>query len=150
LTDNAAIARSAFDHLQERGFRHYAFCGYNGADYSDQRRDAFMLSATEAGLRCHVFGEPQPTGKNSTADYEAVGLRDGERVARWLKYLLKPVGLMACNEVRGQQVLDACRAAGVAVPDDVAVIGVDNDEVLCDLSDPPLSSVLPDSERVGY
>jgi LacI family transcriptional regulator len=57
---------------------------------------------------------------------------------------------MACNDMRGQQVLDACRAGEVAVPDDVAVVGVDNEEVLCDLSDPPLSSVLPNAERIGY
>ena len=57
---------------------------------------------------------------------------------------------MACNDMRGQQVLDACRAIGIVVPDEVAVIGVDNEEVLCDLSDPPLSSVVPNAERIGY
>src|SRR5438093_7737802 len=71
-------------------------------------------------------------------------------VAQWLKDLPKPVGLMACNDIRGQQVLNACRASGVAVPDDVRVIGVDNDEVLCELADPPLSSVAPNTERIGY
>lgn len=69
---------------------------------------------------------------------------------RWIKRLPKPVGVMACNDMRGQQVLNTCRALGVAVPDEVAVIGVDNDEVLCTLSDPPLSSVVPDTERIGY
>ena len=57
---------------------------------------------------------------------------------------------MACNDLRGQQLLNACRAVGVAVPDDVAVVGVDNDELICDLSDPPLSSVEPDTEKIGY
>jgi LacI family transcriptional regulator len=57
---------------------------------------------------------------------------------------------MACNDIRGQQVLTACRAIGVAVPDEVAVLGVDNDEVLCDLADPPLSSIIPDTRRIGY
>jgi LacI family transcriptional regulator len=57
---------------------------------------------------------------------------------------------MACNDIRGQQVLTACRAIGVAVPDEVAVLGVDNDEVLCDLADPPLSSIIPDTHRIGY
>ena len=61
LTDNAACSRAAFDHLRERGFRHYAFCGFNGADYSDERRDGFMERVTEAGLHCHVFGRvPKP------------------------------------------------------------------------------------------
>ena len=86
----------------------------------------------------------------NTAAYEAGGLGDGERVAAWIKEPPKPVGLMACNDMRGQQVLDACRAGEVAVPDDVSVIGVDNEEALCDLSDPPLSSVVPNTGRIGY
>ncbi|MGH7968618.1 MAG: substrate-binding domain-containing protein, partial [Limisphaerales bacterium] len=68
----------------------------------------------------------------------------------WIKTLPRPIGVMACNDMRGQQVLDACRATGVAVPEEIAVVGVDNDEVLCNLSEPPLSSVLPDAERIGY
>jgi LacI family transcriptional regulator len=136
--------------LHERGFRHYAFCGFNGADYSDERRDSFVTSVTESGLRCHVFGDGPESGTLNTAAYEEVGLQDGERVARWIKQLPKPIGLMACNDMRGQQLLSACRAGGVAVPDEVAVVGVDNEEVLCDLSDPPLSSVVPNTERVGY
>jgi LacI family transcriptional regulator len=71
-------------------------------------------------------------------------------IAAWLKSLPKPVGIMACYDSRGQQVLDACRNAGFAVPDEVAVIGVDNDELLCELASPPLSSVIPDAHRAGY
>jgi LacI family transcriptional regulator len=85
-----------------------------------------------------------------TAAYEEQGVRDGEQVARWLHGLPKPVGLMACNDMRGRQVLDACRVIGAAVPEEVAVIGVDNEEILCELSDPPLSSVVPNAERIGY
>ena len=71
-------------------------------------------------------------------------------VARWIEELPKPVGVMACNDIRAQQVLTTCRAIGVGVPDEVAVLGVDNDEVLCDLSDPPLSSVVPDTHQIGF
>jgi LacI family transcriptional regulator len=86
----------------------------------------------------------------NTAKYEGLGLKDGERVARWIQSLPKPVGMMTCNDMRGQQVLDACRALRVMVPEEVAVVGVDNDEVVCTLSEPPLSSVVPDTERIGY
>jgi LacI family transcriptional regulator len=150
LTDNSGVSRAAFEHLRERGFRHFAFCGFNGADYSDERRDGFSRFVTETGARCHIFEESLPPGDFSTATYEEVGLKDGDLVARWIRELPKPVGLMACNDMRGQQVLDACRAIGIVVPDEVAVIGVDNEEVLCDLSDPPLSSVVPNAERIGY
>ena len=150
ITNNPAVSHMAFEHLKERGFRHFAFCGFNGADYSDERRDSFVQYVTEAGLRCHVFDERRMPAGGNTAKFEHEGLTDNERVARWLKELPKPVGLMACNDMRGQQVLNACRAVGVVVPDEIAVVGADNDETLCDLSDPPLSSVVPDAERIGY
>ena len=71
-------------------------------------------------------------------------------MARWLADLPKPVGVMACNDDRGREVLEACRAAKVRIPEEVAVIGVDNDELLCELSDPPLSSVTFGAERAGF
>src|SRR6185312_202406 len=77
LTDNAAAARLAFEHLQERGFRHFAYCGYNGADYSDERRDSFIQCAEAAGARCHIFAGARRLHKSSTATYEEEGLKDG-------------------------------------------------------------------------
>jgi LacI family transcriptional regulator len=72
------------------------------------------------------------------------------RLCDWIKNLPKPVGIMACFDILGRQVLEACRQIEAAVPDDVAVVGVDNDELLCELADPPLSSVAPDAHRTGY
>ena len=71
-------------------------------------------------------------------------------MAAWLADLPKPVGIMACNDDRGREVLEACRAAEVRIPEEAAVIGVDNDELLCELSDPPLSSVTLGAERAGF
>jgi LacI family transcriptional regulator len=68
----------------------------------------------------------------------------------WLRGLPRPVGLMACNDVRARHVLEACRSLGLRVPHDVAVIGVDNDEMVCELTDPPLSSVDQSARRIGY
>jgi LacI family transcriptional regulator len=149
-TDDEAIARLAAEHLVERGFRHFAFCGFNGADYSDIRRDRFARRIAAAGFPCHIFAERDQLREATTLEYEEYGLKYEDQVELWLKGLAKPVGLMACNDIRGQQVLTACRAVGLAVPDEVAVIGVDNDDVLCELSDPPLSSIVPNSERIGY
>ena len=78
------------------------------------------------------------TKEGICSDYE-------KEIPAWINSLSKPVGLMACNDLRGQQVLDACRDVGLAVPDEVAVIGVDNDDIVCDFADPPLSSVVPDT-----
>ncbi|HTV39649.1 MAG TPA: DNA-binding transcriptional regulator [Candidatus Sulfotelmatobacter sp.] len=150
LTNNSEVSRLCFEHLRERGFRHFAYCGFNGADYSDERRDSFVSFVEQAGLRCHVYsGIAHPTNAD-TSQYEGLGLQDGGVLVDWIKQLPKPIGLMACNDMRGQQVLDACRGIGVALPDDIAVVGVDNDEVLCNLSNPPLSSVAPNAERIGY
>jgi LacI family transcriptional regulator len=150
LTNNPEVSRLCFEHLKERGFRHFAYCGFNGADYSDERKETFVNLVEQAGLRCHVYaGTPHPTNAD-TAQYEGLGLQDGGALGEWIKQLPKPIGLMACNDMRGQQVLDACRSIDVALPDDIAVIGVDNDDVLCNLSTPALSSVAPNAERIGY
>lgn len=150
LTDNAAVSRLCFEHLKERGFRQFAFCGFEGADYSDERREAFVELVRQSDLPCQVYADGHPTTRLDTAQYEGLGLKDGGSVANWIKKLHKPVGVMACNDMRAQQVLDACGATGLMTPEEVAVVGVDNDEVLCNLSDPPLSSVVPDTERIGY
>jgi LacI family transcriptional regulator len=85
-----------------------------------------------------------------TAAGEQLGVLHEADLADWLRRLPKPVGVLACNDVRGQQVLNACRKAGLAVPDEVAVLGVDNSELVCNLSDPPLSSIDLNCERIGF
>ena len=148
--DEETIAHLTANHLIERGFRNYAFCGFNGADYSDIRRDLFARNILHSGFRCHIFEDYQKPLKPGTCEYEELGLRYAKSVAKWLLELPKPIGLMACNDIRGQQVINACRDKGIVVPDEIAVIGVDNDEILCNLSDPPLSSVVPNCEIIGY
>lgn len=151
LLNDQSVVTLAFEHLRERGFRHFAFCGLNGADYSDVRRGAFVQRVRDAGFQCHVFKSAHRPRFNTVVGYERYGLlQEDEELRQWIESLAKPVGVMACNDLRGERVLAACRAAGVAVPDDLAVIGVDNDEVLCDFSNPPLSSVIPNTRRIGY
>jgi LacI family transcriptional regulator len=150
LTDDEEVARLAVVHFQERGFRHFAFCGFLGADYSDNRSECFTRLVEELGFTCHVYQSSRQPHVTGTEAREQLGLITEAEVTRWIEELPKPVGLMACNDIRAQQVLTTCRAIGVAVPDEVAVLGVDNDDVLCDLSDPPLSSVVPDTRKIGY
>jgi len=143
--DNAAVARLAAGHLLERGFRHFGFCGLDGLNWSDERRDAFAGAVAEAGGDCSFYtvrGEPGAAG----ASWED----DQDHLAAWVRSLPRPSAVMACNDPRGQRVLEACRRTGIRVPDELAVIGVDNDEPICEIADPPLSSVVPDHERVGY
>ena len=98
----------------------------------------------------HQFHEGLPARRVSWSHQQASWEEEIERVARWVKGLPKPLGIMAGNDIRGIQMLDACRRAGVAVPEEAAVVGVDNEELVCLLAYPPLSSVIPDAYRVGY
>ncbi|MFM9197489.1 MAG: XylR family transcriptional regulator [Planctomycetia bacterium] len=144
-TDSAAIGRLGAEHLLACGFETFAFCGYprtTTSGWSEERAAAFAAVCTKAGRPCHTF-----TGRHGNARRWAD--LQGE-LARWLTQLPKPLGLMACNDLRARHVLEACRTLGLRVPHDVAVIGVDNDEMICDLTDPPLSSIDPAARRIGY
>jgi LacI family transcriptional regulator len=149
-TDDRKVASLAAEHLMNRGFRHYAFCGFVGANYSDKRSHWFQEQLALSGFSCQVFTPPRQRVEGQTTGYERQGFLFQEELGRWLASLPKPIGVMACNDIRGQQVLNLCRRLDLAVPEEVAIIGVDNDEILCELSDPPLSSVAPDTLRIGY
>ena len=149
-TDDRKVANLAAEHLLCRGFRHYAFCGFVGANYSDKRSHWFQEQLALSGFSCQIFTPPMQLAEGQTTGYERQGLLFQEDLGRWLVSLPKPIGIMACNDIRGQQVLNLCRSLDLAVPEEVAIIGVDNDEILCELSDPPLSSVAPDTLRIGY
>jgi len=144
--DSRAAARIAFEHLRERGFRHFAFCGAPRGQYRflDQREDEFERIVREANCSFSVFPPHGDVLPAATWD------QDQTHLAKWISELPKPVGIMACHDDRGHELLNACREVQIAVPDDVAVIGVDNDEVLCELSDPPLTSVNSNTEEIGY
>jgi LacI family transcriptional regulator len=141
--DNGAVARLAAEHLAARGFLDFAYCGDRRFLWSRQRGVEFRRCLAEKGRRCVDFGEPAGTAKpGSDAEIRAI--------ARWLKGLPKPVGVFACYDGRALQVLEACQLLGLHVPDQVAVLGVDNDELVCELANPPLSSVQPNARRSGY
>jgi LacI family transcriptional regulator, galactose operon repressor len=143
-TDDAEIARLAAGHLLERGFRELAFCGDERFQWSNQRRDHFAAAVAAAGRRCHVYQPASRRRRTSGWEEEKHDLRG------WLAGLPKPVGILAAYDIRGRQVLDVCRELEIDVPDQVAVIGVDNDELLCDLATPPMSSIVPDTSRTGF
>jgi LacI family transcriptional regulator len=143
-TDDAAIARLAADHLLERGFRHFGYCGDPRFNWSRWREEHFHQRITQAGFDCCVY---RPSwDRCGTAPWN----RERADLGAWIQALPKPAGVMACYDIRGREVLDVCRQLGISVPDEVALIGVDNDELICDLADPPLSSVIPDTRRTGY
>jgi len=142
--DSHRAGRMAAEHLMERGFLQYAFVGVGGdCPWSERRGQGFAERLGEAGLACRMF----PVRGTAPARHWA---REQAILGQWLQELPGPVGVLACDDDRGRQVLEACRGAVLQVPEDVAVVGVDNDELLCELSDPPLSSVALNTEKAGY
>lgn len=143
-TGNQEVGRLGAEHLLDRGFRHFGFCGLREGYLAvyDRRGQGFQAAIDDAGFACHRY----PASRARRIGWE----QEQERIARWLTSLPKPVGIMTSNDDRGLQVLDACHRIGAAVPDEVAVIGVENDEYLCHLSVPPLTSITINSEETGY
>jgi LacI family transcriptional regulator len=144
--DNRPVTKLAFDHLWDCGLRHFAFCGTPRGENPNQdlRCDLFVDLAERAGCACSTYLGRSQRGR--TGDWE----RGQQEIAQWIRSLPKPVGIMTCHDDRGHQVLEACSRAEVSVPDEVAVIGVDNDPFLCNLCVPPLTSIDVNASLIGY
>lgn len=142
--DNRIIATMAAEHLLDRGLRNFGYYGTVVSDttrWSQTREEAFAMRVSEAGCRCDRLTASRASKHWSHVQAELCG---------WLDGLPKPVGIMACDDIRARHVMEACRTLGCRVPHDVAVIGVDNDELICDLAVPPLSSIAQATRRIGY
>jgi LacI family transcriptional regulator len=139
-TDDAGLAQAAANHFLKRGFRNFAFCGYRGLPWSEDRANGFSEAVGRSGFSVDVFTVPPSSGAETA---------DGG-IVEWLRSLPRPVALMTANDEIGRQVVHLCRDAGLHVPEDCAVVGVDNDPVVCGMSNPPLSSVAIDQYRSGY
>lgn len=150
ITDNREIAYLAAEHLIERGLQHFAYCGLPGIFSSETRSAYFVECLNRKGFPVHVYESHGPSNTVSISTAEDSELRSEETIAAWVDSLPKPVGLMACNDVRAHQILMACGDREIAVPEEVAVIGVDDEDLICELCHPPLSSIKQDPERVGY
>ena len=141
--DNEAIGQMAAQHLIDRGFRHFAFCGLDNRFWSAERGCAFAAAVKSNGFQFHHYKHPRLRAERSW-DKELL------HMSEWLKAIPKPLGVMACIDDRSQHVLQACKIAGLDVPSEVAIVGVDNDELVCRLASPQLSSIALSAERAGY
>jgi len=142
-TDSPAAGKIAAEYFLERGLRHFAFCGVPNKSWSRKRKEGFCRRIRQANLKCHIYPEPN-LKKDNVWEKERIALAD------WLKSLPKPAGLMTCNDERSCEIVEAAHLADVKIPEDIAVIGVDNDELLCNLLDTPLSSVDLNGDKAGY
>lgn len=143
-TNDEAIARMGLEHLRSRGYQQFAFCGLGQFNWSLYREEHFVKLCEKESLPSFVYrSKMQKLSRTSITPIEK------KRLATWLRSLPKPIGLMACYDIQAQIVLDVCQDEEIPVPDEIAVLGVDNDPLLCNLSTPSLSSVIPDAIGAG-
>jgi LacI family transcriptional regulator len=145
FSNQPAVANLAADHLLERGFQHFAYCGLPPSPtnlWSEERHRAFAKRLKTRGFSCHMYRGVHKSTRQWNSILASLG--------SWLRSLPKPIGLMAANDKRARHVLEACHTYDLRVPEEVAVIGVDNDDLLCELSTPQLSSIEQDAKRIGY
>lgn len=143
--DDLAVGRTAARHLLDTGLRNFAFLG-NGTPYSEQRCKGFRdeLQANRADCAMLTIA---PTRHKQSVEY----WRDADSdLHEWICALPKPVGLFAVHDPYGRIVAEVCRDNHIAVPDQVAIVGADNDELICRLTHPPLSSVHISWEKIGF
>jgi LacI family transcriptional regulator len=143
-SDSQATGRIAAEHLLERGFKHFGFRGMEGVIWSERRARSFAETLAAGGHDCSIFAPParwdlvNPSGKLA------------RQVARWIQVLPKPAAILGAWDGCAVEALGVCQQLGIAVPDELAVLGVDNDDLLCELADPHLSSVAVDAHQIGY
>jgi LacI family transcriptional regulator len=144
-----SIARIVARHFLERGFRNFGFCGDKQSrdDWSPRVASEFRSVLRHAGH--HGYDVVERCLGNLPTDWEDWDKEQVE-LGRWISRLPKPIGVFAINDSIGMQVLEACHQIGAAIPDHVAVLGLENDELVCSLASPPLSSVSINAEMIGY
>ena len=144
MVNHFNAGRLAADHLLSRGLRHLAFYGWKGLWYSEQRRLGFTERAMEAGAECECFlRAPRQDARLSWPKRISA-------LASWLRSLARHTGVFAVHDYRAQLIVEACQEAELRIPEDIAVIGMDNDETICEHSVPSLTSVSRNSEQVGW
>jgi LacI family transcriptional regulator len=143
VTDDVAIGTMAAEHFLDKGFHNFAYCGLDNMHWSRNRRQSFRERIRQAGFKTHVYKQPMSETSRSWENEQII-------LAKWLAGLPKPLALMACNDDRAQYTIEACKLANIAIPDQIAVLGADDDKLVCNLTNPRLSSVSLTTERAGY
>ncbi len=141
--DSEAITKMAVDHFKSMGFERMGFCGFEDMFWAKERSEYFKKFTSEMGAETCIYQRPLSKVKYSWNQEQNL-------MIEWLLKLPKPIAIMACNDDFAQHVIEACKIAEIKIPEEVALLGVDNDDLICDLSMPPLSSISLNIQRAGY
>jgi LacI family transcriptional regulator len=140
-SDNHAIGQIAAEYFLQRGFQNFAYCGYTQLDWSQEREQGYRAALTRAGFGCESFPEGKVFVHAGTITTHA---------AAWISKLPRPVAIFACHDRIGMLLVKSCEVMGLRVPEDVAVLGVDNNPFECMITEAPLSSIAGSARRIGY
>ncbi|QEG32904.1 AraC family transcriptional regulator [Bythopirellula goksoeyrii] len=143
-TNEAERAKMAVSHFQGRGLKHFAYYAPPSNEYSKECEKAFVAELHAQNLTCHVYKPGYRVTRRIDRDEQHT------RVHRWLRHLPRPVAIFAVDARRGLELTEVCNLEGIPVPDEVAILAADTDDLICELSTPPLSSISVASQRIGY
>ncbi|WP_299430165.1 DNA-binding transcriptional regulator [uncultured Maribacter sp.] len=138
-----ADGKMAFDYFSSKGFKNLAFFGVNKVSWSDNRLESFKKHAKLRNTNIHNY---VPTKKIKTKGLS----HDLKDIIIWLKALPKPIGILCCNDDLGLILINACSMAGLKIPYEIAILGIDNDELLCNIANPKLSSIARNHTKVAF
>lgn len=149
-TDAVALANMAARFYVDAAFTQFAYCGFPGLWFSDHRQKAFVKTLKQLRFSCAVY-EPMATSESQDVSVrESLHITGSPSLREWVAGLPAGTGILACNDIRAQQLAAAAAAVGRVIPDELAVMGVDNDEIICSFTNPSLTGIEPDSRRLGY
>ncbi|GHC57468.1 XylR family transcriptional regulator [Roseibacillus persicicus] len=149
-TNPDGIAKMAVEFYLNAAFTQFAYCGFHGLWFSDQREKAFVALLKKLGFPCSVYEAPANFENQDVATREGLHPQGSDSIREWVSNLPKGTAILACNDVRAQQLTTAAAAVGRKIPDDLAIMGVDNDKIICRFANPSLSSIEPDTRLLGY
>lgn len=149
-SDASAIAEMAARFFVDAAFKHYAFCGFPGLWFSDDRCAAFEKMMSRFGAKVDCYTPPRAWTSADVAQREALHPDGSKELAEWVSSLPQGTAILACNDIRAQQLIRVAARCNRRIPEDLAVMGVDDDEVICELTNPRLTSIRPDARTLGY
>lgn len=147
--DDEALAIMAAKYFADHRFTRVAYCGFSGLRFSDARGTAFAAAARAHGMKCSIYTEKPQISDTFFRNERADCIPDAEGLMSWVKHLEKPVGVFCCNDLRAHQLLKVCASHSLDIPHDIAILGADNDTLLCTFTNPPLSSIDTNPAEIG-
>jgi LacI family transcriptional regulator len=142
--ENDSIASKSCEYFINNGFKHLAYCGYSDIEWTTDLFEKFKKSVNGHGLET-------PQKFDLAQSYYNMNWYEGlEKLIEWLRNLPKPCGLLACEDLYGKYLIRACRLSQIHVPEEIAVLSINDDETICDICNPPLSSIMLDGEAAGF